>query len=169
MTYIVSHFLIVVFALVLIRKAFPKIRKSLTNHAIMLGGFFGILPDFDLPMLWIYNIINSQPISIYHRFFFHNVFWVIAFALIALVLCASKKKRISMIFTLLAFAFSIHLAIDFITGELILFYPVIKEYFGMRLLHIGEAGYHVTAAIDAFLFLCLLAYLTIKGRIKNLI
>jgi len=142
MPYAVTHILVPVIFLELLRDNSPKISRFFTRKHTFLVGLAGALPDMDVP---IYAAFKSVGVKITMTPLIQNVlfenFWLtISFSAFFLLfyylvpkLKVSKKaiiisKKFGKIFLVLFIAWSIHIILDaYLTGEAMPFYPLSTE------------------------------------------
>jgi membrane-bound metal-dependent hydrolase YbcI (DUF457 family) len=127
MAYAVTHVLIAIIVLDLFRDYI--IKNKFSTHLVLFGGIAGLLPDIDIILTDIYNLIFQHHQS-FHREFTHSFLFVFIFILIGLIFYILDKenyrvlgKNVSrrtmyLIFFVLAYGWFMHIALDcFFAGD----------------------------------------------------
>jgi len=146
MPFAVTHILVPIIFVDLIRDHFLKIKKQfLPNRYILLAGISGLLPDIDmLPVL--FGMPNL------HGTITHSIVFPIVFLVGFLISYYFKKRRTHKIFLMLFIGFSIHIILDGIFSDHItLFFPFVFDRYGLNLIGPLGSWFDLYAAMDAIL------------------
>jgi len=136
----VTHIMVPIIVMELFRDFYPQLKRYFSNKHVFLIGMAGILPDSDLVIYRIGEIIGMpvQESVLGHRIIFHNI-WIpvgfLSFYFILDYLSKINKGRkskdytaFSKVFLVLFFGFTAHLLLDgILTGYVMPFYPL-NEY-----------------------------------------
>lgn len=154
MPYAVTHVILALLILDIIRDYILKDRKKVPLHYIFIGGIAGLLPDIDIPIFWLLNDILSLNISWFHRTFTHSLFFAAIPLIITFTLLAFSKNKKHLLFaSVVSFGVSLHLLLDAVfSGYIMLFYPLSPVGYGLDL--IGNAGWpSLWQGLDAIILL----------------
>ena len=165
----VTHVLVPIISLALLKDYSSKAKKYFTKKHVFLVGVAGLSPDIDLILYRIAQLLGqSLPSSdIGHRIIFHNI-WIplgfIGFFALFNYLAKSKKSKkryesFSKVFLVLFIGFTMHLLLDAVlTGNVMPFYPLNSYMINLDL--IGKAavvsgipGLTILVSMDALLLL----------------
>ena len=91
----VTHILIPIVILELIRDYVIKDRKKFPLHYILIGGIAGLLPDIDVAVYWIINIFVKIPLNEVHRTFSHTLFLPLLFLILGLLTFKVKNSGVA--------------------------------------------------------------------------
>jgi len=169
MPFAVTHVLLPIIAVDLYRDYFAKHKKYFTLHTVLIAGFAGLLPDIDIPLNKILNLIGAD---LLHRTITHTLLFALIFLIPAFILWKNKKHKISMYFFVTSFGIMIHLLLDFAfttdygTG-IMFFYPLSIATFELNLLQNVSTGFF--AAMDAIILLLWLWHEEAKHKISSFI
>lgn len=162
MPFAVTHFLIPVILVDLVRDHLLKVRKILPNKFVFISGLSGLLVDTDVLLFYIFQKFINVNFSVQHRIFFHNI-WIPLFFLFGfIVFYYTKKKNLSKIFLMIFIGFSIHLLLDAtINDKIIPLYPFNDTQFGLNLISSNPdigldtllKNLDILASIDAILLI----------------
>lgn len=162
MPYAVTHILVTIIIADLIWHFFIK-HKNYKLHFIFLAGFFGILPDIDYIIYYLFNPLAGIAMNEVHRLYSHSFIWV--FAILFLSLFFHKK----LFFYFCALGFSLHLILDgLLVGDIYPLSPFINYKFGLNLLS-GTYGNYVLMGIDAVILILWLYHEYKAKEIKDFI
>ena len=169
MPYAVTHVLAAIIAVDLYRDYFAKHKKYFTLNTVFIAGFAGLLPDIDIPLNWLLNLLGAE---LLHRTITHTTLFAIIFLIPALILWYKKKHKIAMYFFVTTFGILLHIFLDYVfvadaAGGVMFFYPFSAATYGLNLLQ------HVTpnlfAAMDAVILLLWLWHEEMKHKISDFI
>ncbi|HZX44248.1 MAG TPA: metal-dependent hydrolase [Candidatus Nanoarchaeia archaeon] len=134
MPFAVTHVILTIVALDIIRDYIIKDRKTFPLHYLFIGGVAGLLPDIDIPLFWLLDALGIS-VSWFHRTFTHSLLFAFAFMLVTVTLFLYSKKRKHWLLAAVAtFGVSFHLLLDgLLGGYIMLFYPFSTIGFGIDL------------------------------------
>ncbi len=171
----VTHVLLTVLFADLYRDYVTKHRRYFTMNTIFLAGIAGLLPDIDIPLGWLFNLLSLGPIPslLQHGGITHTPFFGLIFLIPAIVLLNRKKHRESAYFFAISFGILFHIFLDYLLGGgnfagIMFFWPVSDVQFKIHLLS-GLGLTDVPQALDAFILLAWLYHEEIKHKIKDFI
>ncbi len=147
-----------------------KIKKIITNRFIFLAGVAGLLPDLDLPLFTMLDLLGFQVGgNIGHRLFFHNIWIPLSFLGFFALMHVLKQKNFSKVFLILAFGFSIHVILDAtIIGYVMPLFPLSTVEVGLNLSGlIPINGLTLMVSLDALLLLFWLWHEEMGHKIKD--
>jgi membrane-bound metal-dependent hydrolase YbcI (DUF457 family) len=190
MAHAVTHVLIVVILLSLFRDYIINDKKKFSLHYVIIGGIATLLPDLDIAVYYLLSFFGFTLQEV-HRTFSHNLTVAAIFLIWAFIFLLWEKAKTpqkikmnkkdlnatqsrlkkSTIFFIITFAILVHLAIDWTTGNIILFYPFSTFALGLNALSWFPEGWResITPSIDAVLFISWLIYLEWKHKISDFI
>jgi len=149
-----AHIVITIVALAAIRK-FLNIRLS--NRIILLGGIIGLLPDLDIPLAIVLNLIFGTSFY-FHKIYTHALIIPLLLYLASVIVKKSNEKA-SVMILVAAIAWFMHLLLDcyFFLGLTPTILPGIGQLgFCRELLSFDATVYFDAIAIS--LFVIYLAY-----------
>ena len=170
----VTHILVPIILIELFRDFVIKKKGVITNKHVLLAGLAGLFPDVDIPIG--YFLLGGVNI---HRLYSHNIWIPILFLSIAMYFHFVKKNKISMYFVMIAFGFTVHIALDAALGGYIRpFFPFSNYKFGLDLIPriVGAFAPSLThkdfmtlvmSSLDAALLFSWLIYLQLTKKIKD--
>lgn len=162
-----THILVPIIIVSVIRAHWKKLKHKITLKEIFVAGFFGLLPDIDVPIWWIINLVSGAPWKEVHRVFTHSIIFVFIILFVAYLLKA-KSKKLYVMGLLAAFGYATHLVLDLIiVGQIKPFWPFSTVAYGLQLVPIGDLGFSILAGIDALLILFWLWHEERFGKIKS--
>jgi len=166
----VTHVLLTIIAIDIYRDYVTKHKKYFTLYTILLGGIAGLLPDTDVPLGWIGNLIG---VPINHGGITHTLFFTILFLIPAIILTAKKKHTAATIFYVISFGVFSHLFLDYVLGGgayegIYWFYPFSATPFKLHLLR-RFGTENLPAALDAVILLAWLWHEETKHKIRDFI
>lgn len=131
------------------------LKKRFSSVYILIAGIAGLIPDLDIILYWILNLITPVPLTLVHRWFFHSLFVPLIFLAIALAYNNLKNKKAMLVFLMLALGTMAHLILDYmLAGYIRPFSPISAVQYGLNLIPNTELGGTITLGLDAIL-LCL--------------
>lgn len=127
----------------------------LSLHTILVGGFFGLLPDIDVVLEIVFFSLFGTIWGV-HRAFTHTLIIPLLLAVLSFIFW--KNKKIFFLGLVAAFGWATHVILDFLlVGEVPLLFPLTTASWGLNLLVSPtsplEAGIYLLAALDAVVFL----------------
>ena len=165
----ITHFLIPVFILAVLRYYFPVVKAKINSKHVLLAGFFGLVPDFDLIIVWLLNLLRSEALSDYHRLYFHNLFFLLVIAIVFLVLLLAKQRKLGLLSGIMLFSVFIHLLLDSTFGIVMWLYPLSFVKYGFNLAGVGNLSWLIQVGLDALLFSVWIIYMVWVGKIKSVV
>lgn len=170
----VTHILIPIILVSIIRDFFIKNKRKFPLHYVLIAGLGGILPDID----YIAYLFNNFPLEA-HRTFLHSIFFPAIFLLLFIVFhninikeLEKHRLKLSIIFLMLSLGILIHIILDAsIQGNIIPFYPFSLIPIGLNLInYLPEKLQQIaTPSIDAILLIIWISYLELKHKISDFI
>jgi len=165
----ITHFLIPVFILGVLRHFFPAIKAKINSKHVLLAGFFGLVPDLDLLIVWLLNFLRGESLSDYHRLYFHNLFFVLGIFLILILFCIYKRKRLCLLSGVMLFSVIIHLILDSTFGRVMWLYPFSLVKYGFNLAGVGNISWLIQVGLDALIFSIWIMYMIWVGKIRKIV
>lgn len=136
MPFAVTHALVPVILLDFLRGKVGWLKNNATKKRLVLCGVFGVMPDIDVLITIIVNLVYSANVDL-HRTFTHMLF---APLLVFLAALPAKKWRASILFA--CFGWLSHILLDFfVVGKVPLLYPLILAPIGFNFLTEGIRSY----------------------------
>ena len=169
MPYAVTHVLAAIIAVDLYRDYVAKHKKYFTLHTVFIAGFAGLLPDIDIPLNWLLNLLGAE---LLHRTITHTTLFGLIFLIPALILWLYKKHKVAMYFFVTAFGVFTHIMLDYLfvvdnAGGIMFFYPFSAMQYGLNLLQ--NVSPNLFAAMDAVILLLWLWHEEMKHKISDFI
>ena len=168
MPFAVTHILASIILVDLYRDYFTKHKKYFTLHTIFIAGFAGLLPDIDIPLNWLLNLIGADLV---HRTFTHTPLFALIFLIPGFILWRKKKHTIAMYFFVTSFAVFLHIFLDYFfsidNGGIMFFYPLSTASYALDLLKGTSPTFF--AGIDAIILLLWLWHEEFKHKISDYI
>jgi len=162
----VTHILVGLISADLIRDYVVKKRFSL--FYVLVAAFGAILPDIDIAIYWVLNILYGTSITEVHRQFTHTLFLPLLFLIIALIFI--KKEKVFLFNSMLALGIFSHLVLDaLVSGMIKPFYPLSNFYFGLNLVPYTAFTQTIMLVIEGVLLLGWLSYLYYRHKVKDFI
>lgn len=128
MPFAVTHVLVPLISLELLRDNWKWARKSFSKWHVFFIGLAGLMPDLDVPFYTLLEVFGAAPYSdVGHRIFLHNIWIPLGFFLGALAVFRlfPRQEKKGKVLMLLAMGWVVHLAMDaVITGEVMPYYPL---------------------------------------------
>ncbi len=184
MPYAVTHILIPIILVALFRDKYlkNKDKKHFPLHYVLIAGIGGALPDIDIPISMLLNLLGFPNWDI-HRTFTHSLSFAAIFLILFFILKPIKeearicnltrhKLKLNIIFLMLAVGITTHLALDALFGEVTyLFYPITSTAYGINLLNIFPADIRssILPTLDGVLLFVWIIYLELKHKISDFI
>ncbi len=161
MPFAVTHVLVPIIVMDLIRDHILKKPKLLPNKFIFLAGLAGLVPDVDLPLFYLLQYFGYDLGT--HRELFHAV-WIPLFFLGGYLLTL-KQKNLSKAFLMVSIGYSFHLLLDgTLVGVIYPFVPFSDMTIGLQLLPLDPMLF---AGIDAILLILWLYHEEFKHKISD--
>jgi membrane-bound metal-dependent hydrolase YbcI (DUF457 family) len=169
MPYAVTHVILTIVVLDLLRDYVIKNGKRIPLHYVFLGGIAGLLPDIDIPLYWLLNKVLGIRIDWFHRKFSHSIFFASLFLVATLVLLLTNKEKYWLPMAVITFGVFFHIFLDVIfSGYVTLFYPFSNLQYGFDLVQkIGWPA--LMEGIDAIILLAWLYDLDRRHRLRDFI
>jgi membrane-bound metal-dependent hydrolase YbcI (DUF457 family) len=169
MPYAVTHVILTIVVLDLIRDYVIKDGKRIPLHLLFLGGIAGLLPDIDIPLYWLLNKVLGIQINWFHRTFSHSIFFALLFLLATILLLFTNKEKYWLPMAVISFGVCFHIFLDVIfAGYVTLFYPFTTTKFGFDLAaKIAWPG--LMEGLDALILLVWLYDLDRRHRLRDFI
>jgi len=170
MPFAVTHVLSSIIAVDLYRDYFTKHKRYFTLTTILTAGIAGLLPDIDIPINFLLNLLGI-PLTLTHRGMTHTLLFAILFLLPGLYFWKNKKHKIGMLFFVTTFGILLHILLDVLFSAdygIMLLWPFLEVNFSLNLLN-SETLLNFYAAIDALLLIGWLVHEEIKHKIKDFI
>lgn len=125
MPFAVTHVLVPIIFIDLIRDHVLKKPKVLPNRYVFLAGVSGLVPDIAMPIVAVLNNFFGFGIAS-HRIVLHNIWLPLSFlAFFAIFHYIAKDKKFALVFLMLFAGASVHLLLDAVlTGDVMPFYPL---------------------------------------------
>ena len=173
----VTHVLIPIIILEIIRDYIIKDRKKFPLHYILIAGIAGLLPDIDIMVYWIMNIFAKISLSEIHRTFSHTLFLPLLFLILGLLTFKVKikflskhKLRLRTIFFVITFGVLLHLFLDWLLiGEIKPLYPLNNLIIGLNLVKLTPFPDTIIPALDAILLIGWLIHEEFRHKISDFI
>jgi len=169
MPFAVTHVLITIIVVELIRDYLIKDKKNFPLYLVLIGGIVGLVPDIDLFLYWVLYIQFQIPLLSVHRVFTHSVIWPAIFLIGAYFAYFKRNKKITYLFLVIVIGLVIHVILDSITGYTFPLAPFTYKQFGLDLLPNTDISRSITMAIDAVILLAWLVYIEWRHRISRFI
>lgn len=170
--------MIVIIILSIFRDYFVKNKKTFPLHYVLMGGIAGILPDIDVAAYYVMSFFGYT-ISEVHRTFSHNLFVVLLFILLGLLMYSTKNSELGKhhlklrnLFFVIAFGVFMHLLLDYLVqGSIMPLYPFSTAAFGLNLIKLIPLAWQNSflPSLDAVLLVLWLIYIELKHRISDFI
>lgn len=162
----VTHILVALFIVDLIRFYVIKDKKRFPLYLVLIGGIAGLAPDLDIIAYWILNTLFGTSLAAVHHVFTHNVFIALGFfALAALIRLKSEKWYF--IFLVIGIGWTTHVFLDAILGMSPLLSPLWNFDIGLHLIPFGELGHTIYMGLDAILLVLWLLWQYFHHNIKD--
>ena len=128
MPFAVTHVLVPIILVDLIRDHVLKKPKLIPNRYVFLAGIAGLVLDIDVPIVTVLNTFFGMGIPS-HRVILHNLWIPLSFlAFFMIFYYLAKDKKFALVFLMLFVGTSTHLLLDAVlTGDIMPFYPLNTE------------------------------------------
>jgi len=139
--------------------------KKFPTKYVLIAGIFGLLPDVDIPLGWIYSMASGHAVDL-HGTFMHSVLFGVALA-VAAMLCYEvfKKPKAGLGFAVASFGWLFHLALDCALSPHRIFLPLsavaCPAFF--------DVSAEAMTALDAIILLAWLIHEEWKHKIRDYI
>ena len=177
----VTHFIIPALLAAFFRVWYNKRhRPHIPLHYVFFAGLAGLLPDFDIGVIFILKILGLATDGV-HRTFTHSLIFPLIFVVLAIICyfvkynpkwCERKRMKLSTILWIVAFGTFMHIFLDAtIDWYLSPFLPFSNYQFGLNLFARLPSPLNSLAipTLDAILFILWLVYLEVKHKISDFI
>lgn len=170
----VMHVLTSIILVDLYRDYIAKKKKYFTLNTIFFAGFFGLLPDIDIPLRMISEALGfNVPFIFQHGGITHTPFFALLFLMPAFIFYKKKKHKIAMYFYVATFAIFLHIFLDYIIGGgsyegIMWLFPVSLQVWKIHIINYFSFS-HIPESIDALLLLAWLWHEEIKHKISDFI
>lgn len=170
----VTHVLTSIILVDLYRDYITKYKKLFPLHTIFLAGFFGLLPDIDIPIRMISQFFNfNVPWLLQHGGVTHTPFFALLFLIPGIIFWKKNKHKTAVIFFVATFAIMLHILLDFLLGGgghngIMVFFPFLTQGFKIHLLNYFKLE-DLPAAIDAVILLAWIWHEDRKHKILDYI
>jgi len=159
----VTHVILTIVVLDLVRHYFLKHRRFITMKILFFAGIAGLLPDIDIVLNWF---LKGSIHLLKHGGLTHTPLFALPFVLIGVLAKKEKTKATAYVF---AFGIIFHLFLDFLLGGgswegIMWLYPFSTKTFKIHLLHTFGLS-NMPPALDA---LILIAWLYHEERLKKI-
>lgn len=164
MPFAVVH-IVLAFAIIGILRHYFSSEKTLTTRVILIGGIASLLPDLDIPLSWVYDLVTRSSVDL-HGMFLHSILFPTLTFIIAITFYFTKNKKWAVIFSVVTFGLLLHSTLDCLFGG-------IDKNFLWPLKSVnscpefGLAG--MSEELDAIFFVLWLGYLEFRKKIKDYI
>jgi len=164
MPFAVVHIIVAIAILGIVRHYFSS-KKTLTPRIILIGGIAGLLPDLDILLSWVYDILTRTTVDL-HGLFLHSILFPILTLVVALTLFLTKKKKLAVIFSVITFGLILHSSLDCLFGgvDKNFLWPLKSTNSCPEW---GLAGF--AEELDAIFFVLWLGYLELRKKVKDYI
>lgn len=165
----VTHILIPIILVDLIRDYKLKDKNYLTTNHLLIAGIAGMLPDIDVAFGLLLTFINDSSPMIFHRLITHSLI-IPALLLIATIVAHYMKRHDTYKVTLMiTIGYTIHLILDFLLiGTLMPFYPFSTIEIGLNITT-GQTAGVLMLALDTIILLAWLIHEQLRHRIIDYI
>jgi len=152
-------------------------KKKFPVYYVFIAGISGILPDLDIALYSILSFFGFT-INEVHRTFTHSIFVPIIFLILAALTWKFKSRnfgkhhlKLHIIFLMIALGIVTHVFLDFLSGSLLLFYPVSLLSYGLNLARFipSQLKDIFFPSLDAGILILWLIWLEARHRISNFI
>lgn len=179
----VTHILVPILIIAIFRDFYlrNKDRKHFPLHYVLFSGIGGVLPDIDIPISFLLNLIGYQNLWI-HKTFTHSLFFPLIFLVLFLIFLPFKAKakvcnlgkhklKLSIIFLMITIGIFTHISLDMIFGNMAyLFYPFSMKDYGLDILaNLPYTWGTIMATLDGILLVIWIVYLELKHKISDFI
>lgn len=144
-------------------------KKKFKLFYVLVAGIAGLLPDIDIAIWWLLNLLYEVPKELVHRQFTHSIFMPLLF--LAAALLWKKNRKALLFFSMAAFGIFTHILLDAIfSGSIMPLYPFTGFSIGLNMLpRLGLDTAVFLAAFDGVLLGGWLIHEYLKHKIKDFI
>ncbi|MEK6843871.1 MAG: metal-dependent hydrolase [Nanoarchaeota archaeon] len=174
----VTHILVPLILMALIRDFYFKNKKKFSLRYVLIAGISGVIPDLDIAAFWVLYFFGFTFEQV-HKTVLHSLLIPILFFLFFIIFkklnlsgIGRHKLKLNLIFLMMAFGSFTHLILDAIFGELIMpFWPLNNSTLGMDIITYlpKELQWMALPMLDGLLLIIWLIYLEFKHRISDFI
>jgi membrane-bound metal-dependent hydrolase YbcI (DUF457 family) len=167
----VTHVLTSIIIVDLYRDYVAKHKKYFSMHTVFLAGFFGLLPDLDIPIGMVADFFGWKlPLILQHGGITHTPAFAFVFLIPAWIFWKKGQHKRSMYFSVGCVAILVHLFLDYLIGGgsyegIMWIFPFTMQAWKIHLLKSGTW----VVALDALLLLGWLWHEEIKHKIADFI
>lgn len=165
----VTHILIPIILVDLIRDYRLKDKNYITTNHLLIAGIAGMLPDIDVAFGLVLTFINGSSPMIFHRLITHSLLIPALLLIMAMTAHYTKRLETYKILLMLTIGITIHLILDFLLiGSIMPLYPFSTKEIGLNLTTGNTAGV-LMLALDTIILLAWLIHEQLKHRIIDYI
>lgn len=162
----VTHILIPIVLLDILRHYVFGLKKF-PRYLVVMGGLFGLVPDIDIPLSWLYNALAFSPVDFHRLSFTHSLVFPLVFVLIGAFFSWKNNHKWASIFYVISIGWLTHIGLDWSYGEYkAIFWPFFTADIS---LFPQWKLYDYAAEIDAILLVLWIVHEEVHNRIKDYI
>ena len=176
MPFAITHILAAILLIELYREYFSS-SKKLPRYYILIAAIGSMIPDLDIAAYYVLYSFGFSFEQI-HKTFFHTIFIPLILLLISLFFyktgiknkeLSKKHLKISSIFFIFAGASLLHLMLDSLFTEVMLFYPFSLHEFGINIIKFVPEGlnFFVCPTLDGILLFLWIFWMEFKLKISR--
>ena len=169
MPFAVTHVLITIIIIELIRDYFIKDKEKFPLNLVLIGGIAGLLPDIDYFLYWFLNLKGVVAMDSVHRLLTHSLLFPAILIIIGYFTYFKNNKKATYWIMTIAIALVIHTILDAITGQTAMLAPFTYHMMGFNLLPDTEMGRSITLAIDTVILIGWLIYMEARHKLSQFI
>ena len=169
MPFAVTHVLLTIIVVELIRDHFIKDNENFPLYLVLVGGIAGLFPDVDFIVFWFLHAFFNFSLGSVHQMITHSVLWPGAFLVATIGAYISKHKKLTYWLLVIAIGLTMHLILDILCGYIPALAPFFHNEVGFNFLPNTELGRSAALGVDALLLLCWLIYLEWRHKISKFI
>ena len=174
MPYAVTHVLLTIILVDLFRDYFMEKthhKRYLTLYTLVIAGIGGLLPDIDMPITWLLNILGYSFDILRHGGITHTLFFGLLFLIPGFILWKKKQHKKAVYFFVITFGIFFHIFLDYLLGGghhygVMWLWPLTTTRFKLHLLVETPKAF---MAIDALILILWLWHEEVKHKIKDFI
>ncbi len=168
MPYGVTHLLVSVVAVDIVRSYFWKKKFLFDWWILFVAGFFAVIPDIDILFKYVFQFFQKPiPDLFVHRSITHAPLIILIFVMFGLIFWKFKKHKTSIFFFIAGFGLLTHLVLDFFisgpNGGIMLGFPFSLEKLNFFI--IGNPSIYIW--LEGFNVFILLAWILNKELNKK--
>ncbi len=173
MPYAVTHVILTIILVDLVRDYVKGAKKYFSLHTIMIVGIAGLLPDIDIPLKWVMNFFGYNLPLLNHGGITHTPVFAFLFLIPAIIIWLKSDKKIATYFFVIAFGILFHVFLDYFLGGgagegVMWLWPIMDTSFKLHILfYMGLSN--LPHAIDAIILLVWLWHEEAKHKILDFI